>query len=302
MSPRRTVLVTGASGFLGGHVVPWLRQAGYAVRTADRRQTGSIGARTDWRPLLRGVDAVVHLAARAHAPLRQGDAALLEELEEINVRATGRLAAQAAASGVRRLVFVSSVKAMAESSTRPLTPDDPPCPADPYGQAKLRAEAALAAAGGGMEQVILRPPLVYGAGVKGNFRSLLSWADRGWPLPFARVRSRRSLIYAGNLADAIRAALEGPPGLWLPSDRQDTGLPDLLRRLATALGRDCRLLPVPPALLRAAAQVTGQAGAARRLLDSLTVDGQMPDWTPPFTLDQGLTATCRAWRRGIRAV
>ncbi len=289
---RPCILVTGSNGFLGSHVVPYLQQRGYAVRPVTRQQTGPVGAGTDWQPLLQGVDVVVHLAARAHAPLGL-TAAGLEQLEEVNVRGTARLAAQAAAAGVRRLVFISSVKAMAEQSDKPLTPADRPCPADPYGRAKLRAEQALAASAGGMEQVILRPPLVYGAGVKGNFRSLLTWVDREWPLPLGSVRNRRSLICAGNLADAVRAALDGPPGIWLPSDQEDVSLPDLLRRLAVACGRQCRLFPVPPPLLRAVATMTGQGAQARRLLDSLTVDGRMPGWTPPFTLDQGLAATCR---------
>lgn len=292
----RTVLVTGAGGFVGGSLLPVLQEAGWVVRTAGRRDVGDLGPDTDWRPLLAGADAVVHLAARVHV-MRDRAADPAAAFDRANHQATAALAEQAKAAGVRRLVFLSSVKVHGEAANGALTAKDAPAPVDPYGRSKRAAEQALAAHGDAMDIVVLRPPLVYGPGVKGNFLSMLKAVDRGWPLPLGAVANRRSLIYVGNLADAIRFSLDGPPGTYLPSDRDDVSTPVLLRRAAEALGRRARLLPVPVAMLRGAAALAGRTAAIDRLTGSLTVDGALPGWRPPATMKQGLTATAAWYRR-----
>jgi UDP-N-acetyl-alpha-D-quinovosamine dehydrogenase len=291
----RRVLVTGAAGFVGRALVPWLEASGCTVRMATRAETGDIGPDTDWRPLLADTDAVVHLAARVHV-MRDRAADPEREFDRVNHRATATLAAQAAATGVRRFVFLSSIKVHGDASDHPLSASDAPAPDDAYGRSKLAAERALTAIGGSMTVVVLRPPLVYGPGVKGNFRAMLRAIERGWPLPLGAVANRRSLIYVDNLADAIRAALDAPPGTYLPSDREDVSTPDLLRRTAAALGRPARLFPVPPGLLLGLAAAAGKAAAADRLTGSLTVDGALPGWQPPVSMAEGLRATADWFR------
>jgi UDP-N-acetyl-alpha-D-quinovosamine dehydrogenase len=295
----RRVLVTGAAGFVGRALVPRLAAAGWAVRPATRAETGDIGPGTDWRPLLADLDAVVHLAARVHV-MRDRAADPEHEFDRVNHRAAAALAAQAATAGVRRFVFLSSIKVHGDASDHPLAASDAPAPDDAYGRSKLAAERALANLGGGMTVVALRPPLVYGPGVKGNFRAMLRAIDRGWPLPLGAIANRRSLIYVGNLADAIRTALDAPPGTYLPSDREDVSTPELIRRAAEALGRPARLFPMPPGLLRGLAVAAGKATAADRLTGSLTVDGALPGWRPPVSMAEGLRATAD-WFRAAAA-
>lgn len=294
-APKRRVLVTGAGGFVGRTLLPVLESAGWAVRTAGRQEVGELGPETDWRPHLKKVDAVVHLAARVHV-MRDTAADPGSAFDRANHLATARLAAQSAEAGVRRIVFLSSVKVHGDTATRALAAADTPEPADPYGRSKFAAEQALAAFSSAVEVVVLRPPLVYGPGVKGNFLSMLKTVDRGWPLPLAAVENRRSLIFAGNLADAIRFSLDGPPGTYLPSDRDDMSTPTLLRKTATALGKQSRLFSVPVSLLRNLAAIGGKTAAVERLTSSLTVDGALPGWQPPFTLDRGLAATAEWYR------
>lgn len=293
--PKRRVVVTGAGGFVGRALCPALQRASWSVVPAGRRDTGDIGPATDWRPLLDGAEAVVHLAARVH--VMRDDGAEPAAFDRVNHLATARLAAQAAEAGVRRFVFMSSVKVHGDVSDHPLRADDPPSPTDPYGRSKLAAEAALAGHSARMATAILRPPLVYGPGVKGNFLSLMRAIDRGWPLPFAAVANRRSLIQLGNLVDAARAALEAPPGIYLPSDGEDVSTPALVRRIAAALGRPARLYSVPPAMLRGLAAAAGKTAALERVTGSLTVDGRLAGWKPPFAMAEGLAATAAWYRR-----
>ena len=269
----------------------------------------SIDGTTEWEEALSGVDSIVHLAARVHM-LRDDTPDPLNAYREVNVEGTGRLAQAAASAGVRRLVFLSSVKAMAEhSGARPLIEDDPPCPADPYGISKREAEEALEqiAEQSGLETVILRPPLVYGPGVKGNFLTLLRLCDKGLPLPLGAVQNRRSLIFVGNLTSAIHNALTRPEAAgrtYLVADGEDVSTPELIRRLAQALGRKARLLAVPPAWLRTGGRLVGRAEEVERALSSLAVDAARIrnelNWTPPVTLDEGLRRTAE-WYLTLRS-
>jgi nucleoside-diphosphate-sugar epimerase len=306
-APR--VLVTGASGFVGTPLCQSLPRRGFHLRRAVRAASGSHGdtavvgdidARTDWTRALEGVAAVVHLAARTHE-VGATSSARLDEYRRINVEGTRRLAVEAAAAGVRRFVFMSSVKVNGESTaSRPFAESDAPHPQDAYGISKLEAEQILfeLARESTMEVVVLRPPLVYGPGVKGNFLRLTTLLARGVPLPLASIRNRRSLIYVGNLVDAVITALaarEAAGRVYLVSDGAALSTPDLLRHMARALGREARLLPCPPALLRAAGALIGRSGEVARLTGSLEVDAtrirRELGWAPPYAPEHGFRAT-----------
>lgn len=316
------VLVTGADGFVGTALCKRLAEAGRGVHRAVRQARAGgrpyaestfaiseISASTDWRGALAGVQCVVHLAARTHV-LRETAVDPLAEYRRVNVEGTRRLAEQAADAGVRRLVFVSSVKVHGETTVKPFTEDDAPRPEDAYGVSKWEAERVLhrIAAETGIEVAILRPPLVYGPGVKGNFLRLLDIVARGWPLPLASVDNRRSLIHVGNLADTIVKAVDAPQAAgrtYLVSDGEDVSTPDLVREIARALGVEPRLLPCPLALLKAGAAMLGRGDEIARLTGSLQVSGSRIGselgWRPPFTLVQGLAETARWYRnRGER--
>lgn len=310
------LLVTGASGFVGSALARHLVERGFAVRGTARGASSAMPAgvhpihaelaeRTDWSAALGGVDTVVHCAARVHV-MREAAVDPLAEFRRVNVEGTLGLARQAAAAGVRRFVFLSSIKVLGESTRpgRPFTPDDRPAPEDAYGTSKHEAEAALLAlaAATGLEVVIIRPPLVYGPGVKGNFASLVRWVRRGRPLPFGAIDNRRSLVALDNLVSfsALCADRARSPSaanqVYLVSDGQDESTPDLVRRIARAYGARPALLPVPPALMRGAARLLGRQAAADRLLGSLQVDsakcGQL-GWRPAVTMDQQLEKMAR---------
>ncbi len=308
------VLVTGANGFVGRALCRDLMQHGHELRRAVRNTPGAsppdaastvvvgdVGPSTDWRAALAGVDAVVHLAAQVHMPEDTATNALAE-YRRVNVEGTRSLAAAAWRTGVRRLLFLSSAKVHGERSVRPFTEMDAPQPEDRYAVSKLEAEEALkqTLAGGRTQWTILRPPLVYGPEVRANFLQLVRTVARGVPLPLAAIDNRRSLLYVGNLVDAIRTCLEhaGAGGrMWLVSDGEDLSSPELVRRLARALNRPVRLLLVPVWLLRLAGALSGQTAAADRLVDSLQVDAAAIRnelrWTPPYSVDQGLLETAR---------
>ena len=315
ISKPRT-LVTGASGFIGRALCRELRATSHHCIAALRKPApfegeqvivGDIGPDTDWRPALQGIGCIVHLAARTHV-LNERSADPLAVYRQINVEATRRLAQQAAAARVQRFVFLSSIKVNGESTgEHPFSPNDAPQPQDAYGISKREAEDVLRQIGTetGMEIVILRPPLVYGPGVKGNFLRLLQAVAQGVPLPLASIKNRRSLVYVGNLVDAIITCMDSSAAAgktFLVSDGEDVSTPALIRKLAAALGRPPRLLPCPPVLLHFAAALLGKRAAAMRLTGSLAVDSsalrQELGWQPRYSLDQGLNATGRWYHQG----
>ena len=318
------ILVTGASGFVGRGVIERLRSsAAYDVRGAVRRDdveraagvdyrvVRSFDGKTDWLAALEGCDAVIHTAARVHV-MRERAADPLAEFRRANVDATLEFARQVVAAGVRRFVFVSSIKVNGEATEpgRPFTADDAPAPLDAYGRSKLEAEQALRALleQAGHEWVVVRPTLVYGPGVKANFAALLRWLRRGVPLPFAAVHNRRSFTGLTNLAALLECCAtrtEAANQVFLAADGEDLSTPDLLRRLAAAMGTRARLVAVPPAALRAVAALAGRRDLAQRLLGNLQVDASKArarlDWSPPQSVDAGLELTARAFLAQERA-
>lgn len=300
------VLVTGASGFVGRALCPALRTDGHSVLRAVRRDdgqpdtvvSGDLGPSCEWLDRVECPDVIVHLAARVHQMNeRQDDAERLHQ--EANTQGTLALARRARERGVRRFVFVSSVKVNGEGRSQPYRADDIPRPADAYARSKADAEAGLmqiAAQGGGMEVVIIRPPLVYGPGVGGNFGSLLKWVRRGYPLPLASVTgNRRSFVAIDNLVSLIVLCIDHPSAvgaIWMVSDDQDVSTAVLLRRMAAALGRPVRLLPLAPSLLGLVATICGKQAAMVRLCGDLSVDVSATrrtlGWSPVVSLDEGL--------------
>lgn len=294
-----TVLVTGATGFVGRHLVDALSGAGYRVRAALRTPglapagaepfvIGDLGGEVDWRPALAGIDCVVHLAGIAHAT---GVAA--DRYDRINHRATADLAGAAARQCVRRLVFVSSVLAQTPSSTPGLvTEDRAPAPAGPYGASKLAAERALREVP--IEAVVLRPPLIYGAGVGGNMGRLVRLARRRLPLPFGALRNRRSLLAIENLASAIRHCLSEPRaagGTFLVADDTPLSLPAMIAALRSGAGRAPGLVSVSPAVLGFGARLAGAGDMWQRLAGDLAVsNGRLRalGWTPHLDSVEGL--------------
>ena len=299
------VLVTGASGFVGKTLCEELFKNNIPVAAVKRTSSasesiavGEIDGATDWTIALRQCGVVVHLAARVHV---MHDAARdpLVEYRRTNVAGTLNLARQAAAVGVHRFVFISSVKVNGEAtmSGHAFTADDFPAPQDPYGISKMEAELGLRqlALDTGMEVVIIRPPLVYGPGVKANFAALMRAVQRGWFLPLGAVHNQRSLVALGNLVDFIITCTAHPAAAnqtFLVSDGQDLSITTLVRGMAQAMGVPTRLLPVPVPLLRMAARMLGKADAIDRLCGSLQVDiskaRNLLGWVPPVSVAEGL--------------
>lgn len=313
-----TTLITGAAGFVGRNLCQYLVRR-HALRLAVRElpageslrscgevvAAGHVCGTTDWSASLQGVHAVVHLANRAHV-MREAAADSVAAYREVNVEGTRRLAEQAAAAGVRRLVYLSSVKVLGERTlVQAFGEASMPAPEDPYGQSKWEAEQALrdVAEKTGLEIVVLRPPLVYGPGVGANFLRLMRWVARGIPLPLAATHNRRSLIYVNNLASAIEACLVHPAAAgktFLVSDGGPVSTAQLVAMLASAFAVSDRSWPLPPALLRLAGAAVGMGDQAARLLDSLEVDDaairRELAWLPPFSMAEGLRETVVAYR------
>lgn len=319
MSDR--ILITGANGFVGQALCHELLRRGHPVIAATRHAwadassqpgaltgvaIGEVDERTAWGHALHGVNVVIHLAARVHV-MQETAQDPLTEFRRVNVQGTEHLARMAAAAGVKRFVYVSSIKVNGEETAtgQRYTERDLPQPQDPYGISKWEAEQALhrIAQETGLEVVIVRPPLVYGPGVKGNFAHMMRVLARGWPLPLASVSNRRDLLYLGNLVDALILCATHPAAAghtYLLSDGEPISTPRLLRELATALHVPSRLLPMPPSLLRLLGGLTGKSEQVERLLGSLQLDaGKIRadlGWAPPYTLQQGLRATAEYYR------
>ena len=314
------ILVTGANGFVGSGLCSRLQECGFVVRGTVRnlavlRRCASSGADVLERVALhdqsteeevkrafRGVQVAVHLAARVHVMIDQTSDPL-QEFRRVNVSWTDRLARSAALQGVRRFVYLSSIKVNGEQTVVPFTEQDTPKPQDPYGVSKWEAEQALdrVSTQTGMETVVIRSPLVYGPEVRGNFLQLLNILRQGIPLPLASIRNQRSLVYLGNLVDALSRCIQDPRAAgrtYFVSDGEDLSTPVLVRRLGDAMGSKVCLWPCPTSLLYWMGQVAGKRGMIDRLVGSLQVNSSKIqtelDWHPPFTVDAGLSETA-AW-------
>lgn len=314
------VLVTGATGLVGEAVVFRL--------LLDKRYTPVAAVRATTRlsglcrivpfdlelptgmPELRGIDVIVHCAARVHVMNEKG-ADGLAAFRKINVEGTVRLAQRAAECGVKRFIFISSIKVNGEGTPRNKTfkATDLPAPVDAYGISKREAEDAIrqVCEETGMELVVIRPPLVYGPGVKANFLSMVRWLDRGIPLPLGAIDNRRSLVAIGNLTDLVLTCIDHPAAageIFLVSDGEDLSTTQLLRRTALALGNSARLVPVPAGLLQAAASMVGKSGIAERLCGNLQVDIQrtceLLGWRPPINTEKALRQTVEHYRDETR--
>ena len=304
------VLVTGGRGFVGMALATRALSKGFAVRISSRQklitprsrlefyQVGDLSPTTDWFAALQGVDAVVHCAGRAHV-MKDTAVDPLAIFRTINLEGALNLARQAAAAGVHRFVFVSSIKVNGESTLpgKPFTADDKPAPLDDYGVSKMEAEQGLRqlSTDTGMEVAIIRPPLVYGPGVKANFASLMRAVQRGWPLPLGAVHNQRSLVALDNLVDFIVTCITHPQAAnqtFLVSDGQDLSTTELVRGMAQAAGVPARLLPVPVWALQAGASLLGKGDAVQRLCGNLQVDiskaRNLLGWVPPVSVEEGL--------------
>jgi len=316
------VLVTGATGFVGKALCKKLLADGWPVvgtfRTGcsetklpvgvEKIKITSIGPSTNWQEALNGIDTVIHLAARVHV-LGDKAADAITEYRQINVAGTQHLAQAAVLTGVRRFIYMSSVKVYGEGNAVAYTEHDSPRPKAPYAISKYEAEQLLKEIidKTGLEVVVLRPPLVYGPHVKANFLQLLKVVDMGIPLPFANVRNRRSLIFIENLLDAIVTCINHPKAArktYLLSDGLDTSTPELIRKTASALGRPVRLFPFSLNLLRFLAKIFGRSEAVDRLLNSFAVDSSRIctelGWTPRFTMTEGLVETANWYLQSVR--
>jgi nucleoside-diphosphate-sugar epimerase len=285
-----------------------MRRAGaFTAAGASVVTVGDLSAQTDWSAALAGVEAVVHAAARVHV-MQEAAADPLVEFRRINVQGTLQLARRAAAEGVRRFVFISSVKVNGEATRpgHPFTADDAPAPLDAYGISKMEAEQGLReiAAQTGMEVVIIRPPLVYGPGVKANFQSMMRWLTRGVPLPLGAIHNHRSLVALDNLVDLIVTCVDHPAAAnqtFLISDGEDLSTTQLLQLMGQALGKPARLIPVPTGLLTLGATLIGKPAIAQRLCGSLQVDisktRQLLGWSAPVSVDEGLRKAAEGYWR-----
>lgn len=308
------LLVTGATGFVGRSLCSFLVSRGYVVRGTllldelpsslvhgvEPTRVAPLGPTTDWSNAVAGVDTIVHLAARVHV-MRETALNPLAEFRKANTEGTTRLARQAAEMGVRRFVFMSTIGVNgACSGDTPFTEMDIPQPHNPYAQSKHAAEQALRniSTATGMEVVIVRAPLVYGPANPGNFLSLLKAVHRGLPLPLAAIANRRSLVYVGNLVDALGSCAVHPTAAgktYLVSDGEDISIPELIRRTASALNVPARLFPLPLSLMRLAGLLAGKSASVNCLTGTLMVDcskiRRELGWQPPFTMDEGVKET-----------
>ncbi len=307
------ILVTGASGFIGNALCLKILDQGWQVRGVFRQKNeksnvqknvqpfyvNSIDSSTKWSDALSGVDAVIHLAARVHI-MNDTNGEALAEYRKTNTAGTRQLAYSAAQAGVKRFIFMSTIKVNGEGRDEPYSSRDTPSPIDPYAVSKWEAEKELRniCKKYNLNTVILRPPLVYGPGVRANFLSLFKIVDKGIPLPLANVNNLRSLIFLDNLIDAIITCITHPKAseqTFLVSDQEDVATPELIRKIASSLGKQARLFRFPLSLLRLTGKPIGKSDAIDRLLGTLRVDStgiqEVLDWKPPYSLQQGLSQT-----------
>jgi nucleoside-diphosphate-sugar epimerase len=309
---KRHILVTGANGFIGKALCAALPKVGHffipIVRnvapntdmSSSKAVIKQINTSTEWQETLSGVDTVIHLAARVHM-VNDNAVNPLQDYREANVEATLNLARQCVTTGVKRFIYLSSIKVNGEATLlKPFRDADMPAPLDPYGISKLEAEEGLKrlAVETGLEVVIIRPPLVYGPGVKANFLQLMRLVKRGIPMPLASVQNRRSIIFVDNLVDVILRCVEhedAPGHTFLVSDDYDVSIAELINSLASTMGKRSMLFPIPPQILMFAAKLIGKTPVAERLLNSLQVDiastKRILNWTPPFSFDIGIEKT-----------
>ena len=312
----KRVLVTGATGFVGGFVCEALARQGHTVRAARRTDgllptqaaesavIGNIDESTDWTRALDGIDAIVHLAAKAHT-MRPAQFSS-QEFHATNALGTQQLMRSAVQAGVRRFIYLSSVKVNGEGrANSPYTPRDTPNPQDAYATSKWLGEKAVSEIGAGSppERVIVRAPLVYGPGVRANFLRLMRWVEAGWPLPLGAVHNARSLIGVWNLAHLLVHVLCHPAAAgntWMASDGQDLSTPALMRQIGAAMERPVRLRPVPVPLLRLAGALIGRNDEISRLCNSSTVDisatRQQLEWSAPVSVTAGIERTVQWYR------
>jgi nucleoside-diphosphate-sugar epimerase len=317
----RRVLITGAGGFIGRALPGALLDAGWQVRCVSRAVSpappaderverfavADIASKPDWNPLLEGVDTVVHLAAVSDYHGRAGEDAE-RTLFRVNVDASLRLASQAARAGVRRLVFLSTIKVLGESTAgRPFSEKSEPAPQTLYARSKLAAERGLLDLGReqGLEVAIIRPCLVFGPGARGSMLQLMQLVARGFPLPLAGVDNRRSLVALANLCDLVRCALDHPRAceqILLAADEPPVSTAQLVRQLAGLMKRPARLFPAPVGLMRLAGTMTGKQAQINSLLGSLAVDASETrdrlDWTPPLRFEPALASTVNDFLAG----
>ena len=311
------MLVTGGNGFVGQSLCQQLLQQDYFVRTAirDFNKTvpasekvliGNLDANTDWSLALQDIQVVIHLAARVHV-MKETSSDALAEFRKVNVEGTLNLARQAVQAGVSRFIYLSSIKVNGEqtSDEMPYTPEDEPNPVDPYGISKQEAEKALRqlALETGLKVVIIRPPLIYGPSVKANFQSMMRIIDKNVPLPLAAINNKRSLVALDNLIDLILTCIKHPAAVnqtFLVSDGHDLSTPELLKRMAVALGKRAYLLPIPTVLLVSVATMLGKKAIAQRLCGSLQVDisksRELLGWQPPLCVDDALDKVAQSYK------
>lgn len=316
---QNSILLTGATGFVGGAILNRLHNEKKhpvvaVIRGESRLQVqgvptvriGTFDGDTQWKENLASSDVVIHSAARVHV-MNDAEADPLAAFRKVNVEGTLNFARQAAASGVRRFIFISSIKVNGEGTTpgAAYTADDAPAPVDPYGISKMEAEQGLRklAAETAMEVVIIRPVLVYGPGVKANFLNMMRWLDKGIPLPFGAIYNSRSLVALDNLVDLVLTCINHPAAAnqtFLVSDGDDLSTTALLSKMAKALHKPARLIPVPSWILQGGATLLGKKGLSQRLCGSLLVDitktRTLLGWTPPVSVDEALAATALHFR------
>lgn len=311
------ILVTGSSGFVGNAIIKYLANIGHDVRASSRQDkfgypsnvqffySGDLAVDMDWRQATNKVNVVIHTAARVHV-MNDDIRDPLTEFRKINTLATLNLAKQAAQAGVKRFIFISSVKVNGEMTgvNKPFTPDDKFVPDDPYGLSKYEAEQGLLALAKetGMEVVIIRPPLVYGPGVRANFVSMMMWVNRCVPLPFGAIYNQRSFVALDNLVSFIIHCIDHPQAaneVFLISDGEDVSTTKLLQKVAKALNKKSWLIPVPVKWMTFAAKLIGKGNVANRLFGSLQVDSSkarvLLSWEPVITMDEQLKKTTNAY-------